>query len=120
MITVTKEREQVTEFFILSENRTAANYPDMIILGKTYPGYVSVGNHEYRNITYTIKTWMMRTEFDNVTNSSSIMAMNPNDRLSFTLLHNATAIIPYNLSVKKTDYNRVELPLFDEPARVLM
>jgi hypothetical protein len=51
---------------------------------------------------------MMRTEFDNVTNSSSSMAMDPNDRLSFTLLPNATAIFPYNQSAKKPEYNRVD------------
>ena len=114
VITVPKERAQFTEFFILNENRTAANYPDMIIVGQNYPLFVSVGNHEFRNINYTIETWMIRSEFDNVTNSSTIMAMDANDRLVLSLPHNATAIIPYNMSVKKTGYNRVEFLLFDE------
>jgi hypothetical protein len=57
---------------------------------------------------------MIRAEFDNVTNSSSIMAMAPNDRLSLTLTHNETAISPYNMSVKKTGYNHLEFLLFDE------
>jgi len=114
VITVPREGERFTEFFILGENRTAADYPDNIIVGQNYPLYVSVGNHEYRNITYTIETWMIRTEFDNVTNSSYIMAMDPIDQLSLTLTHNATAIIPYDLLVKKTGYNRAEFLLFDE------
>jgi uncharacterized membrane protein len=114
MITVPKEGEQFTEFFILGENRTAAIYPDTIIVGQNYPLYVSVVNHEYRNITYTIETWMIRAEFDNVTNSSSIKAMDPNDRLSLILPHEEAVIIPYNISVKKTGYNRVEFLLFDE------
>jgi len=114
VITVPKEGEQFTEFFILSENRTAANYPGTIIIGQNYPLYVSVGNHEYRNITYTIETWMIHAEFDNVTNSSSIIAMDPNDLVSLTLPHKETAIIPYNMSVKKTGYNRVEFLLFNE------
>ena len=42
------------------------------------------------------------------------MAMDPNDRLSFTLAYNETMTIPYNLSVKKTVYNRVEFLLFKE------
>jgi hypothetical protein len=40
--------------------------------------------------------------------------MDPLDRLSITLAHNETTIIPYNLSGKKTGYNRVEFLLFNE------
>jgi uncharacterized membrane protein len=76
--------------------------------------YVGIGNHEYQDVTYTIETWMLRTEFDNVTNISRIKVMDPNARLSLTLVHNETTIIPYNLSFNKTGYNRVEFLLFDE------
>ena len=51
---------------------------------------MSVGNHENREITYTIETWMMLTEFDNVTNTYSIQTMDPLDRLSLTLAPNQT------------------------------
>jgi len=40
--------------------------------------------------------------------------MDPNDKLSLTLAHNETRIIPYNLSVKKTGYNRFEFLLYKE------
>jgi hypothetical protein len=40
--------------------------------------------------------------------------MDPTDYLSFTLADNQTAIIPYNLSVKETGYNRMEFLLFNE------
>jgi len=113
VIAVPREGEQFTEFFILGENRTAANYPETIIQGQNYQMYVGVGNHEYRDISYTIETWMLRTEFDNVTNTSRIMAMDPQDRLFLSLSHNKTTIIPYNLTVKKTGYNRMEFLLFD-------
>lgn len=106
--------ERFTEFFILGENRTAANYPDAIRPGQNYPMYVGIVNHEYRDTSYTIETWLLRTEFDNVTNTSHIIAMDPSDRLSFTLARNETKIIPYNLSVRKTGYDRVEFLLFNE------
>ena len=109
-----KEGERFTEFFILGENRTAADYPDLIIAGYNYPMYIGVGNYENRNMTYTIETWILRTEFDNVTNTSSIIAMDPIDQLSVTLAHNATKVMPYNLSIMKTGYNRVEFLLFNE------
>jgi cAMP phosphodiesterase len=57
---------------------------------------------------------MMLTEFDNGTNTYRIQTMDPHDRLSLSLAPNQTSIIPYNLSVNKTGYNRVEFLLFDE------
>jgi len=106
--------ERFSEFYILGENQTVANYPGHIIAGQNYPIYVGVGNHEYRNMAYTIETWLLRTEFDTVTNTSHIIEMDPNDRLSLTLAYNETTIIPYNLSLKKTGYDRVVFLLFNE------
>jgi uncharacterized membrane protein len=114
VFTVPKEGERFTEFFVLGENRTAAMYPDRINTSQNYPIYVGIGNHEFRSITYTIETWIIRTEFNNLTNTSRIIAMDPNDKLSLTLAHNETRIIPYNLSVKKTGYNRFEFLLYKE------
>ena len=114
VIVVPKEGERFTEFFILDEKQKAADYPDLIIAGMSYPMHVGVGNHEYRNLTYTIETWGVFVESDNVTNTSRITAMEPLDRLSVTLAHNETLVIPYNLSVEKTGYNRVDFLLFNE------
>jgi uncharacterized membrane protein len=117
VLTVPREGETFTEFFILGENRTAANYPDRIIPGMNYSMFVGVRNHENGDSTYTIETWMLATEFDNVTARSRILNMDPDNRVQFTLAHNQTTIIPYNLSVPnvsvpKSRYNRVEFLLF--------
>ena len=114
VVTVPKEAERYTEFFVLGENRTIARYPDQINVSQNYPIYVGVGNHESGTITYTIETWLIHTEFNNVTNTSSVIAMDPNDHLSITLLANETKVIPYNLSVRNKDYNRMEFLLFKE------
>jgi len=114
VIAVPKEGERFTEFFILGENKMASDYPDLIITGQNYPLFIGVGNHEYRDMTYTIETWAVLTEFDNLTNSTTIIAMDPLDQLSLTLAQNETTIIPYNLSLYKTGYNRVESLLFNE------
>jgi uncharacterized membrane protein len=115
VIIVPKEgAERFSEFYILGKNQTAADYPDKIIPAENYPMYIGVGNHEYRTVNYTIETWALRTEFDNVTNSSAIVEMDPNDRLSLTLAHNETKIIPFNLFVVKPGYTRVEFLLFNE------
>jgi len=122
VVTVPREGEQFTEFFILGENRTVADYPDWIIPGRNYSMFVGVGNHESGDDTYTIETWMLQTEFDNSTNRSRILIMDPDNRVQFTLAQNQTTIIPYNLSVQnisvqnfpvpKNRYNRVEFLLF--------
>jgi uncharacterized membrane protein len=114
VIAVPKEGERFTDFFILGENKMASDYPDLIIAGQNYPLFIGVGNHEYRDMTYTIETWAVLMEFDSLTNSTTIMAMEPLDQLSLTLAHNETTIIPYNLSLYKTGYNRVEFLLFNE------
>jgi len=114
VIAVPKEGERYTEFFILGENQTAAGYPDRISVGQNYPMYVGIGNHEHQITNYTIETWLTHTEFDNVTNTSRIITMDPGKRLTISLYHNETRIIPYNLSIENSAYNRVEFLLFKE------
>jgi uncharacterized membrane protein len=109
-----KENEHYTDFFLLGENGTADGYPYQIIPGQTYPIYIGVGNHESQNTTYIIETWEMITEFDDATNITRITAMNPGDMISRTLASNETVIIPYNLQVKNTSYNREEFLLFKD------
>jgi len=106
--------ERFTEFYILNEEQIASDYPDQIVTGQNYPMYIGIGNHESRDMAYTIETWMVSTEFDTVTNTSRIVAMDPADHLSFTLAENRSTIIPYNLSVEKKGYDRVEFLLFNE------
>lgn len=56
----------------------------------------------------------MRTEFNNVTNTTSILTMDPKDRLTITLANDEKKTIAYNLSVNKNDYTRVDFLLFNE------
>jgi uncharacterized membrane protein len=114
VFTAPKGEEGYSEFYVLDENRTTSNLPSRINVTQSYPINIGIGNHENRNVTYTIETWTVRTEFNNITNTSSIVAMEPNDRMTFTLADKNTAIIPYNLSVKETGYDRVEFLLFNE------
>jgi len=114
VIVVPKEGERYTEFYLLGENMTIADYPNQIIPGRSYPLYIGVGNQENRDVTYTIETWMVHTEFDNVTNTSRIVSMDSNNYLSFVLADNETTIIPFNLSVGRTGYNQVQFLLFNE------
>jgi len=114
VIAVPKEGEKFTEFFILGENKMAADYPAKVFPGTVYPMYIGVGNHEYRNITYTVEVWNEQMDFDPVTNTSSLIKMDPADRFTLQVANNETTILPYNFSIEKPGYNRVEFLLFNE------
>jgi uncharacterized membrane protein len=114
VIVVPREGERFTEFYILGEKQMVADYPEEIISGQNYSIFIGVGNHEFRNTSYTIETWTLQTEFDNVTNISSVIAMDPSDRQILTLGHNETKVIPSVLSVNDTKYNQIAFLLFNE------
>jgi uncharacterized membrane protein len=109
-----KEHELFSDFFILGEKGMADDYPGNISTGLPYPMFIGVGNHEHRNMSYTIETWTALTEFNNVTNSTTYLAMDPLDHQSLVLSHNETRVIPYTLSLNKTGCNRVVFLLFNE------
>ena len=109
-----QEGERFSEFYVLSEERTFTRYPDRLQPGQTYPLYIGVGNQEQQSMSYTIEIWTLRTEFDTMTNTSSIVTMDPGAQVRLTLKNNETLIIPYNLSVHEAGYNRVDFLLFNE------
>jgi uncharacterized membrane protein len=109
-----KTNEHFSEFFILGEKGIADDYPHQIIAGLHYPMFIGVGNHENRNVTYTIEIWASRTKFDSVTNTSTILTMDLLDRRSLVLSNNETLVIPYNLSIKKIGYDHINFLLFNE------
>jgi uncharacterized membrane protein len=114
VIVFPKEGEKFTEFYILGEKRMAADYPDRLFIGEEYPMYIGVGNHEYRNVSYTIEVHQITMETDESGNVSYITRMNMTDRLSVAVPHNETVTLPYNLSAADKGYNRIEFLLFNE------
>lgn len=114
VIAVPKEGEKFTEFFILGEKKMAADYPSKVFVGQEYPMYVGVGNHEYRNITYTIESYLVNMTFNPENNSSNVTRMTLLESMNVSLPHNETTTMPYYLNPSSTGYNRVEFLLFNE------
>ncbi len=114
VIAFPKEGEKFTEFYILGEKRMAADYPDRLFIGEEYSMYIGVGNHEYRNVSYTIEVHQITMETDESGNVSYITRMNMTDRLSVAVPHNETVTLPYNLTAADKGYNRIEFLLFNE------
>jgi uncharacterized membrane protein len=113
VIVVPKEGEKFTEFFILGKEQKAADYPSQILIGENNSVYIGIGNHEYKNITYTVETYLESMTFDEKTNTSSLKSMDRIGRFTVPVSHNQTIITPYTFTIKKTGYNRVEFLLFN-------
>lgn len=114
VIVVPKEGEKFTEFFILGENMKAADYPSKVFVGNSYPLYIGVGNHEYRNVTYTIETYLLNMTFHPEDNTSTISRMNLLDSFNISIPHNETSTQQYTFVPTGTGYNRIEFLLFNE------
>ncbi|MCX6689156.1 MAG: DUF1616 domain-containing protein [Methanoregula sp.] len=114
VIVVPKEGEKFTEFFILGEKKMAADYPTNLITGQNSSLYIGIGNHEYRNITYTVETYFMRMTLNETDNTSTVNAMTPISRFTVPVAHNQTVITPYSFMPKTTGYNRIEVLLFND------
>jgi uncharacterized membrane protein len=114
VIVVPKEGEKFTEFFILGKDQKAADYPTRLIVGEKSSLYIGVGNHEYRNITYTVETYLVSMAFDETTNTTSLLEMDRLDRFTVPVSHNQTIIRPYTFAPTTTRYNRIEFLLFNE------
>lgn len=114
VIVVPKEGERFTEFFILGEKQKAADYQTALRAGEYSSLYIGIGNHEYRNITYTVETYLVNMDFNTTTNTSRILAMDRIGSFPVSLSHNETHILPYSFIPKKSDYNRIDFLLFNE------
>jgi uncharacterized membrane protein len=114
VLAVPKEGEKFTEFYILGPGGKAADYPTRFPVGDEQSLIIGIGNHEYRNVTYTVETILLNQTFDPATNTSVISAYVPLDSFTATLVHNETREYPYNFSVNDQQYNQLHFLLFNE------
>ncbi len=114
IVVVPKEGEKFTEFYILGPKGKAADYPTEFMAGTPQTIIIGIGNHEYRDITYTVETFAVESRFDNATNQSAIVSATPLDRFSVTVPHNQTVEQPYSFRIMDSNTNRLEFLLFKE------
>ena len=114
VIAVPKEGEHFTEFYILGPGGKAADYPTDFPANSAQTLIVGVGNHEYREINYTVEALLLNQTFDTRTNTSTIHAAEPLDRFTLAVPHNETREVVWNFTVPSSDYNRIAFLLFNE------
>ena len=113
VIAFPKDGEKFTEFYILGADKMADNYPEKFFTGTEQFVWVGIGNHEYRNVTYTVETLLLNARWDSATNSSVIHASKVLDRYSVEVADNSTYLEMYNFTVYDTGYNRLEFLLYN-------
>ncbi|MBQ4134098.1 MAG: DUF1616 domain-containing protein [Methanocorpusculum sp.] len=114
VIAFPKDGEKFTEFYILGEDKMADDYPEKFPVNSQQFVWIGIGNHEYRDVTYTVETLLLNAEWDSSTNSSVIHASMPLDRFEVSVLDNTTYLEKYYFSVPYTGYNRLEFLLYNE------
>ncbi len=111
---VPKEGEKFTEFYILGPKGKAADYPTEFMAGTPQTVIIGIGNHEYRDIAYTVETFAVESRFDTATNQTIVTSATLIDRFSVTVPDNQTVEQPYTFRIMESDTNRIEFLLFAE------
>ncbi len=114
VIAFPKDGEKFTEFYILGADKMADDYPEKFFAGTEQFVWIGIGNHEYRNVTYTVETLLLNAEWDSATNSSVIHSSKVLDRFTVDVADNSTYLEMYNFTIYDTEYNRLEFLLYNE------
>ena len=113
VIAFPKDGEKFTEFYILGEDKMADDYPEKFPVNSQQFVWIGIGNHEYRDVTYTVETLLLNAEWDSATNSSVIHASMPLDRFEVTVPEGTTYLEEYFFTIDDTEYNRLEFLLYE-------
>ncbi|WP_297477086.1 DUF1616 domain-containing protein [Thermococcus sp.] len=70
-----KPGEAFTEFYILGPNGKAEDYPTNLAVGQNGTVIIGIVNHEHRNVTYYVQTWLVNLTWDNRTNTTIVYGM---------------------------------------------
>ena len=108
------EREKFTEFYILGPTGKATDYPTEFMSRTPQTVIIGIGNHESRDITYTVETFAVESRFDAMTNQSRVVSATLLDRFSVAVPDNRTIEQPYTFRIMDPDVNRLEFVLFVE------
>jgi len=108
-----KNGEKFTEFYILSPDGKAHNYPTNISVGENATVILGIANHEYKTINYSVEVWLVNLTYNTTTNQTNIHDMYLIDTFNIELPHKPIDIdenwtpqweINYTFKINKTGY----------------
>lgn len=116
VILMPNEGEKFTEFYILGQNGTAADYPTTLIEGSSEQVIIGIGNHEYQNTHYVVEIWLTNITFNTTTNTTLVSQMQRLDQFSLSLQHNVFYQEPYRFTAPAPGFNKLTFLLFKDTA----
>jgi uncharacterized membrane protein len=129
VIVVPKTGEKFTEFYLLSTERRADDYPTNLTVGEEASVIIGIVNHEYRPITYTVEVWLINQTivYSNSTQNNETLYNHAWFMNSVTVMLNHTSVdieaawepqweynYTFNISQKGKDL-KLEFLLFTTP-----
>ncbi len=103
-----------TDFFILAENRTIDAYPEAINSKIPHSVNLSVRNHQFRTVNYTVEVYLIPKLVNTWHLSPTQSGILPLKTYTFVLNHNETSIFPVDFSVLNDGNYRIDFLLFNE------
>lgn len=113
VIAFPKDGEKFTEFYILGSDKMADNYPEEFAVNTEQFVWIGIGNHEYRDVIYTVETLLLNAKWDTEAEATVIHASKPLDRFEVTVPEGTTYLEEYFFTVDTTGYNRIEFLLYE-------
>jgi len=113
VIAFPKDGEKFTEFYVLGADKMADDYPEEFAAGTEQFVWIGIGNHEYRDVTYTVEALLMNAEWDTEAEKSVIHASKMLDRFTVTVPEGTTYLEEYFFTIEDTGYNRLEFLLYE-------
>lgn len=99
-VAVPKQGESFTEFYLLTENETgdlvADDYPTELTVGESRPVHVGIGNHEHRQMDYTVVVKLQQVETRN--NTTQVQTERELSRFSASVGANETWHRKFNVT----------------------
>ena len=97
-VAVPKQGEAFTEFYLLTRDDgelVAADYPTELVQGEPAPLVIGIGNHEHREVEYTVVVSLQRVRLANT--SATVLEERELDRLRTRLADNETWTTDYEV-----------------------
>lgn len=109
-----QDGERFTEFYILGAKGMAADYPTKFQEGTLQSVTIGIGNHEHRNLNYSVYVYGLNQQFDYKTNTSDIISSVPLGSFSTESEHNETIRELFTFTVNDWEINRIQFLLFTD------
>lgn len=103
-----------TDFIIRGENRTIDGYPEAINSKTPHSINVSVRNHEFRMINYSVEMYLGPISVNDPAAARFHSGILPLKTYKVVLNHNETSILPFDFSVPNDEKYYMDFLLFNE------